>query len=412
MEFLKRLFGKKQEKRSISYETGISCGLVPLSRTCTAESALALSSVWCAVRVLAEGIASLPLITYQRTPKGKERATTHPLYNLLRTEPNPESTAYTFWETMVLHWAVFGNAYAEIIRDGSGRPQEMFPLDARCMTPERTKSGKLQYQYRDGGGSATLAAEDVLHIPGLSLDGITGMNILRVAANALTLTDAAEEYGRSFFANCARPSGFLQHPAAMSDQAQQNLKRSWDAMYSGSGNTGKTVVLEEGMTYNPVSLTNEEGQFVETRQFQILEVCRFFNIPPHKIKALDRATWGNIESENISWVTDSLRPICTRFEQEGTRKLLMPDEKDNYFVEFLLDGLLRGDTATRYGVYQTALTNRIMSVNEVRAMENMNAVDDPAFDVPGIPGDDQPDDDQGDDQQPAEEQPAEAEEQA
>jgi HK97 family phage portal protein len=370
--------------------------------------------------VLAEGVASLPCITYKRLPRGgKERAAEHPNYRLLRTEPNPESTAYQFWETLIFHWSLYGNAFAEVVRDGSGRPIALYPLDSRYMQVDRDQGGKLVYVYRDGKGEAVLKPEDVLHVAGLSADGSVGYSLLRTARNALKLTEATEEFGRSFFGNCSRPSGLLKTEGVLSDQARENLRRSWEALHSSSSNTGKVAILEEGLDFSPIQLTNEEGQYKETRQFQILEVCRLFNVPPHRVRALDRATWGNIEAENISFVTDTLRPILVRFEQEVNRKLFLPSEQDTYFAEWLVDSLLRGDTASRFNVYAVALQSKILSVNECREMENRNPIEDPEFDKPGIPpgqqpeadpadegteGEQLPDEDQGDEEQPGEEE--------
>lgn len=385
MSFITRLFKRKQEQRSITWDDGYKLGIVGTTSPNNLESALALSSVYCCVRVISEGVAALPLILYQRSNEGKNRATQHPLFQLLKCEPNGETTAYSFWETMVLHWAVYGNAYAEIQRDNSGRPIALFPLDSRHVKIARDATNNLYYQYQYNNGNIDLASEDILHIPGLSIDGTQGLPLLKLAQQALNLTEKCEEYGRSFFANCSRPSGLLKTAGQLSDQARNNLKTSWEQLHSGSSNAGKIAVLEEGLDYTQTSLTNEEGQYNLTRQHQILELCRFFNVPPHRCKALDRATWGNIEAENISFVTDTLRPILIRFEQEINRKLLLSAEKQEYYVEFLVDGLLRGDTTSRYGVYQMGLQNKIFSVNEVRAFENMNKILDPKFDIPGIP---------------------------
>ena len=241
------------------------------------------------------------------------------------------------------------------------------------MAVDRDTKGKLTYTYTTSEGRMEqLNPEDVLHIPGLGFDGVMGYSPIALEKAAIGLGIAAEEYGSKFFQNGARPSGILTHPNTVKDPAA--LRASWNAAYGGSGNASRVAVLEEGMTFVPLSMPNNEAQFLETRKFQVTEICRIFRVPPHMIGDLERATFSNIESQNISFAVHTIRPWLVRIEQAINKTLIPENEKDRYYAQFNIDGLMRGDYKSRMEGYAIARQNGWMSANDIRALENLNPI--------------------------------------
>jgi HK97 family phage portal protein len=342
----------------------------------TIEGSLKLPAVWSCVRVLSETIASLPLFVYERMERGKRRAPEHLLYELLHVQPNPEQTAFGFFQLMVSHCALWGNAYAQVVRSNAGRVLELWPLRPDRMRVLR-RDGELLYVYMmtDGQPDVTLRAWEVLHFRGLSGDGIVGYSPVREEMQALGLGLATEEYGARFFGNGARPGMVYQHPGTLSEDAYKRLKASLERDHGGLSQAHRIKILEEGMTAEVVSVPPEEAQFLQTRQFQAQEIARIFRMPPHKIGLLEDATFSNIEHQAIEFVTDTIRPWLVNFEQTMKQQLLTPVERKRYFTEFMVEGLLRGDTASRYAAYATGRQNGWLSVNDIRELENMDAIE-------------------------------------
>jgi len=337
------------------------------------RTAMQTTAVYACVRILAETIASLPLHIYKYTAGGKEKATSHQLYHLLHDEPNPEMTSFVFRETLMSHLLLWGNAYAQIIRDGRGRVLALYPLLPDRMTVDRSQTGELFYEHRKDTGTVMLRSDDVLHIPGLGFDGLVGYSPIAMAKNAIGMAIATEEYGAKFFANGASPGGVLEHPGVVKDSAR--IRESWNAVYQGSGNAHRVAVLEEGMKFQPIGIPPEQAQFLETRKFQTEEICRIFRVPPHLVANLDKATFSNIEHQSISFVVHTIRPWLVRLEQGMNKALLSKSEKGRFFVGFVVDGLLRGDYASRMQGYAVGIQNGFLSPNDVRALENMNAIE-------------------------------------
>jgi HK97 family phage portal protein len=342
-------------------------------KTVNERTAMQTTAVYACVRILAETIASLPLNVYRSTDNGKEKATDHQLYYLLHDEPNPEMTSFVFRETLMSHLLLWGNAYAQIIRDGRGKVLALYPLLPDRMTVDRTTDGRLYYEYRKDTGYVILRPEDILHIPGLGFDGLVGYSPIAMAKNAIGMAIATEEYGGKFFANGASPGGVLEHPGVVKDPAR--IRESWNAVYQGSGNAHRVAVLEEGMKFQPIGIPPEQAQFLETRKFQTEEICRIFRVPPHLVANLDKATFSNIEHQSISFVVHTIRPWLVRLEQGMNKALLSPSEKGQYFVGFVVDGLLRGDYASRMQGYAIGIQNGFLSPNDVRTLENMNTIE-------------------------------------
>jgi HK97 family phage portal protein len=349
-------------------------------KTVTERSAMQMTAVYSCVRILAEAIAGLPLHVYRyNSDGGKEKALDHSLYLILHDEPNPEMSSFVFRETLMTHLLLWGNAYAQIIRNSKGEVMALYPLMPNKMSVDRDENGQLYYQYlrstdEVGGKNETviLKPTDVLHIPGLGFDGLVGYSPIAMAKNAIGLAIATEEYGAKFFANGAAPSGVLEHPGTIKDP--QRVREAWQSQFGGSQNSGKIAVLEEGMKYTPISISPEQAQFLETRKFQINEIARIFRVPPHMVGDLEKSSFSNIEQQSLEFVKYTLDPWVIRWEQSIMRTLLTPEEKKSYFVKFNLEGLLRGDYQSRMNGYATARQNGWMSANDIRELENLDRI--------------------------------------
>ena len=345
------------------------------------KSAMQMSAVYACVRILSEAIAGLPLHMYRyKYTGGKEKALDHSLYHLLHDEPNPEMTSFVFRETLMTHLLLWGNAYAQIIRNGKGEVIALYPLMPNKMDVDRDSNGNLYYKYQRSTAEANtmndglvfLDPSDVLHIPGLGFDGLVGYSPIAMAKNAIGLSMAAEEYGAKFYANGAAPSGVLEHPGVLKDPAK--VRDSWNAAFGGSSNSHKVAVLEEGLKYTPISISPNEAQFLETRKFQIDEIARIFRVPPHMVGDLEKSSFSNIEQQSLEFVKYTLDPWVVRWEQSLSRALLLPDEKSSYFFKFNVDGLLRGDYQSRMQGYSVGIQNGFMCPNDVRELENLDLI--------------------------------------
>ena len=348
------------------------------------RTAMQTTAVYACVRILAEAVASLPLHVYEyQDDGGKKLVHDHPLEYLLHDEPNPEMTSFVFRETLMSHLLIWGNAYAQIIRDGAGRVLGLYPLLPDKMEVQRDDKGNIYYVYSRNSdenpmfkeyGNIKLKAEDVLHIPGLGFDGLIGYSPIAMAKNAVGMTLACEEYGASFFANGANPGGVLEHPGVLKDPSK--VRESWNSVYRGVSNAHKIAVLEEGMKYQQIGIPPEEAQFLETRKFQINEIARLYRIPPHMVGDLDKSSFSNIEQQSLEFVKYTLDPWVIRWEQSLQRSLLLPGEKGKYFIKLNVDGLLRGDYQSRMNGYAVGRQNGWFSANDIREMENMNPIPD------------------------------------
>ena len=348
------------------------------------RTAMQTTAVYACVRILAEAVASLPLHVYgYQDDGGKKLVHDHPLYYLLHDEPNPEMTSFVFRETLMSHLLIWGNAYAQIIRDGAGRVLGLYPLLPDKMEVQRDDKGNIYYVYSRNSdenpmfkeyGNIKLKAEDVLHIPGLGFDGLIGYSPIAMAKNAVGMTLACEEYGASFFANGANPGGVLEHPGVLKDPSK--VRESWNSVYRGVSNAHKIAVLEEGMKYQQIGIPPEEAQFLETRKFHINEIARLYRIPPHMVGDLDKSSFSNIEQQSLEFVKYTLDPWVIRWEQSLQRSLLLPGEKGKYFIKLNVDGLLRGDYQSRMNGYAVGRQNGWFSANDIREMENMNPIPD------------------------------------
>lgn len=345
------------------------------------RTSMQMTAVYSCVRILSEAVAGLPLYLYNYADGGsKEKAVEHPLYFLLHDEPNPEMTSFVFRETLMTHLLLWGNAYAQIIRNGKGEVMALYPLMPDRMSVERDEKGRLYYEYSTSsddaptmqGSTIRLSPSEVFHVPGLGFDGLVGYSPIAMAKNAIGMAIACEEYGAKFFANGAQPSGVLEHPGTLKDPTK--VRESWQSTFGGSHNANKVAVLEEGMKYTPISISPEQAQFLETRKFQINEIARIFRVPPHMVGDLEKSSFSNIEQQSLEFVKYTLDPWVCRWEQSMVRSLLTEEEKKQYFIKFNVDGLLRGDYQSRMNGYSIGRQNGWMSANDIRELENLDRI--------------------------------------
>lgn len=371
----------KIDNRTVGSSYSFYMGGSSAGKNVNERSAMQMTAVYSCVRILAEAIAGLPLHLYRyKEDGGKERAIDNNLYHLLHDEPNKEMSSFIFRETLMTHLLLWGNAYAQIIRNGKGEVVALYPLMPNKMQVDRDENGELYYIYTRSsdeaktmeGATVYLTPRDVLHIPGLGFDGLVGYSPIAMAKNAIGLAIATEEYGAKFFANGAAPSGVLEHPGTIKDPSR--LRENWNSTFGGSANSGKVAVLEEGMKYTPISISPEQAQFLETRKFQIDEIARIFRVPPHMVGDLEKSSFSNIEQQSLEFVKYTLDPWVIRWEQSLSRSLLNEDEKRKYFFKFNLEGLLRGDYESRMSGYATARQNGWMSANDIRELENLDKI--------------------------------------
>lgn len=352
----------------------------------TERNALQMSIVWACIRVIAEDVAKVRLDVLKEVGQGERQPMhAHPLQRMLNAQPNSEMTALVFRETLTAHATSWGNGYAEIERNGAGRPVALWPMTPDRVGVRRVYSGNsgnaarswIVYDFLDpfGKPKTGLPAEDVLHIRGLGFDGLVGYSVINMARQSLGLVKAAEMFGAGFFSRAARPSGVLEHPKALSKLALANLRESFKKLYTGPENAGTPMILEEGMKWQNIGLPPNDAQFIETRQFGLPEGCRWFRVPPHKIFDLSRATFSNIEHSSIEYVDDSLGGWMRRWEQELAAKCLTMDEQaSGICLEHDETDLKRGDKKSSYDAYAVGRQWGWLSANDIRRMEGMNPV--------------------------------------
>ena len=360
-------------------------GKAESGETVNEKSAMQIATVYACVRLLAETVASLPLHLYKYTDsdgRGKTRATDHPLYKILYRQPNPEMTSFSFFETMMTHLLLWGNAYAQIIRDGRNNAISLYPLLPENVEVDRDEKGQIYYIYHaytdekpgEKDKDIYFRSDEIFHVPGLGFNGLVGFSPVAMMKNELGTTLAVEKYGSSFFKNGAQPSGVLEHPNILKNP--EKIRENWAEIYGGASNAHKVAVLEEGMQYKAISLPPEDSQFLSTRQFGVNAICRIFRVPPHMVQDLEHATFANIEHQSIDFVVHTLTPWLVRFEQTIITKLLIENERDEYFPKFNVDGLLRGDYKSRMEGYQIGINSGFMSPNDVRRLEQLDEIPD------------------------------------
>ncbi len=377
---------KRRENRDVTvvpadlFRHSIGGASTPTGLSITPDVAMTVTAYFAAVRFHAFAVASLPKILYQRTVQGKRRVSEKKLYSVLHDIPNPEMSSFDLWATLDSHVMVRGNAFAEIVLDENYEVFEIWPLRPDRMELVRGENNELYYVYtlpsKYGGEKKVLESWRVLHLRGLSSDGVLGISQITMMRNAVALAKATEEFGSSFFGNNAESGIVIKHPKKFLNQdAIDRFKMSWESQHMGLTNAHRISVLEEGMSVEKIGLSPEDSQFLQTREFQVYEISRMTDVPPSFIFELTKMNFSTMEQMTLDFVVHHLRPILVSYEQQLYRSVLLQVERDaGYFVENLIDGLLRGDLATRYAAYAVGKQNGWLNTNEVRRMENMNSI--------------------------------------
>ena len=361
------------DERHWDYESGgFGGGRNPAGVRIDPETALRSTVVLACVRVLSSSVAGLPLHLYRRLPDGgKELARDNPLYRVLHDTPNSWQTSYEWREQIMLHLLTHGQAFVEI--SGAGPQTQLVALHPSRMKVEQIENGRLRYTYREASGSGTVYAQDaIMHLRWLSDDGVNGMVPVELAKDAIGLARACEIHGASFFANGARPGIVLSTDQTLSPEAAMNTRDQWERAHRGPDRAHRTAVLQGGLKVNELGGNNQESQFLESRRFQVEEVCRIYGVPPHLVGDLSRSSFSNIEQQSLDYVQNGLMPWLRRIESAIARDLV---SDDNLFAEFDVRGALRADAAGRASYYNAMWNLGVLSVNEIRSAENLNPVE-------------------------------------
>jgi HK97 family phage portal protein len=365
-----------EDSRNWDYESGswASSNRNPSGVKVDAETALRSTVVLACIRVLSTSVAGLPFHLYRRLPGGgKEIAREHPLYRLLHTQPNSWQTSFEWREQMMLHLLSHGFALDEKVYTG-GAISEIVPLHPSRVKTEQLENNRLRYTYREASGSSTVYTQDaVMSVRGMSDDGVNGMSTIELARDAIGLARACEIHGATFFGSGARPGVILSTDQMLSPEAAENTRNQWERAHRGPDRSHRTAVLQGGLKVNELGGNNQESQFLEARRFQVEEVCRLFGVPPHLVGDLTRSSFSNIEQQSLDFLTNGLMPYLRRIESSIARDLLEGD--DEYFAEFDTRGVLRADAAGRGSYYNTLWNLGVLSVNEIRSLENLNPVE-------------------------------------
>ncbi|HBO3486369.1 phage portal protein [Pseudomonas aeruginosa] len=342
----------------------------------TVDKALQLSTVWACVRLLSESVSTLPLKLYRRLPDGsREQAKDHPLFRLLCRTPNAEMTPQRFMLMVVASICLRGNAFVEKKMIGT-RVVALVPLLPQYMRVKREDSGRLKYTYTENGVERVIPEKNLMHIRGFGLDGVCGMLPVTMGREIFGSAMSAEEAAAKVFAQGMQASGILSGDTTLTPKQREDLRASLTA-FMGSQNAGKIMVAEAGLKYQGITMNPEAAQMLESRSFNVEEMCRWFRVPPFMVGHMDKqSSWASsVEAQNLHFLTNSLRPLLVNIEQEITRCLIGEADADEFFAEFAVEGLLRADSTGRAAWYNTALQNGWMSRNEVRRLENLPPIE-------------------------------------
>lgn len=343
------------------------------------RTALRVSTVWACVEIVSNSVARLPLITYRRKGDAddRERAKDHPLYRTLRLRPNQEMSAFSMVKTLVMNRMLSGAGYAEIVRRPDGITTELVPIETGRVTKFRA-GGELRFQVAgiNGAPAEMLLQRDIIHVPGLSFNGVDGLSVIACARETIGAALASDKFQGTMMRNGLRPAGVLKHPKTLTAPALARLRETFQATYGGSANAGKALILEEGMEWAAGVMTMDEAQFIETGQFRCEDICRWFGVAPHKVQNLLRSTNNNIEQQSLDFLSDTVEPVITPIEQEFNFKLFGPDEADEYFCEFMRQKLIQMDANARGQLYARLLACGAICPDDICRWENLNALPD------------------------------------
>lgn len=378
----------EKRERHITYESqeSFSGGFAVSSATpsglrMTPENALRICTVQACIRVISNAYSTLPINVYENLPSGGRRVAENlPLHWLLKYQPNDDQDAVQFKEQLVLGLLLYGNAYAQITRDSNGNITELYALDSRVTHKQKTAEGKKFYTTIRDDKALILPKSDVMHITSLG-----GRSPIDLARETLGEMFEMQTRNASFWANGANVSGLLKFAGKVTKPMLDNLRRSWESTYTGANNAGKTLILEQGMDFQPISVSQQQAQFIESMKLDGNQICGIFSVPPHKVGFLDDATYSNIEEQNISFVTDCLYPLIVRTEMAMMASLLSESEVKKYKFEFNLDAQLRGRALERAQKLQIERQNGVLSIDEWRQLENRNPLPDGLGNIYQVP---------------------------
>lgn len=376
------LFGRERAAtiQTLGHPAAGVIGWVPSENyagvTVTQDTALGFSAVWAATNKIAGMFGSLPCKVFQDEGNARREAREHPVYRIVHDEPNPDMDSYTFWEMMSERWVNWGTALAEIERTQGGEIVALHPIHPTRAGIWTLPNGSWEWHVQGDRGRVAIQPRDMFVIVGaLSKDGRCGRGVIDMACESIGIGLASERFQGSFFGNGARPSGVLEHPGTLKDEARKNIRREWNELYQGPKNAGKIGILWEGMKYTAVGVEPEQAQMIETAQFRITDMARWYDLPPHVIGDLTRSTFSNIDSQQISLVVDSYRPRIIRVERAMRRQLFSEEEKaQGYYVRFILDALLRGDPKARAETNNIKFNSGVITVNEWRAQDELDPI--------------------------------------
>ena len=335
------------------------------------STALQFSAVFACVRVLSETVASLPIHVYRKTSAGRKAIPNHPLSRVLGIQPNEEQTSYELREFMMTSLGLRGNAYSQIILDRMGRTVELNPLYAKYMHVDRDSKGNLVFDYQEPSNSRTFRAEELWRVAGLGSNGITGLSPISIASESIGLALATERAAGSMFKNGLQTNVALEYPTTVTTEQIENLRSQFAENYGGSNKSGKPLILEGGMSTKKIGLSAQDAQMLAQRRYNVVDICRWYRIPPHMVAELERSTFSNIEHQGIEFVVHTIRPWLVRLESTMQRDLLNTGEQGKIYISHNVDGLLRGDTKSRYEAYGKAINDGWMNRNEVRGLEDL-----------------------------------------
>jgi len=357
------------EQRSITYTTPFGTGT-----NVSPDTALTFTAVWAAIRLLTESVSSLPISVYRVENNGdKTEAVKESLYSLLKYKPNTYQNKITFFEKIMMDLCVNGNSYVYIERNRLARVTGLYCMNYEDMTIIQKDN---QLFYENGETGQVYDSNDVLHFTGLTTDGIEGLSPITQCKKAIGWGMAIEEYGNTFFKNGAKLSGVLSTDRSLSETAIDRLRQSFNNTYSQLSGSNQTAILEEGLTFKPVGISPDQAQFLASRTFSLEEIGRIWNIPPHMLGDLSKSSFNNIEMQSQEFVTYTLLPYLTRIENEMNLKLFRTSDVGRLFVKFNVGGLLRGNIKDRSEFYTKMINTGVMSINEVRALEDLNKIED------------------------------------
>jgi HK97 family phage portal protein len=332
------------------------------------ENSLQSSAVAACVRLLSESVASLPLFVYRRTDDDKAKAPDHPLYAILHDQPNDYQSSYTWRAQLMTHVLLYGNAYSIIDRDDSGRVRALWPMHPSNVTVKAV-DGRLEYEVWQNGKRATYAPEDVLHVKGPTIDGLKGMSIISMARQGIGLDQALAQHGASTFKNGGRPGLIVKTPQVLNNEARKQFVDAWSGQFAGALRAGKTALVDGGFDVQEIKSSNDDAQFLQSRQFSVQEIARWFRVSAHMIGDPSRLAYASSEVEMLSFLQHSLRPWLCNLEAEINRTLL--PWRTSYFAEFSIDALQRADTKSRYESYAIGIDKGFLEVEDIRKWENL-----------------------------------------